>query len=84
MTVSVWPRDDSPAVSAKGTVRPSANPRVKSARKREREGREKAVILAWRWAGFRSRGMAGPSSTGEEGEEDEEEDEEEVLAWSKV
>lgn len=38
MTVSVWPRLDRPAVRAKGTVRPSAKPRVKSARKRGREG----------------------------------------------
>ena len=38
MTVSVCPSDDKPAVKAKGTVRPSAKPSVKSARKRERLG----------------------------------------------
>ena len=38
MTVLVWPREDRPAVRAKGTVRPSAKPRVKSERKRLRGG----------------------------------------------
>ena len=36
MTVSVCPSDERPAVRAKGTVRPSAKPRVKSVRKRVR------------------------------------------------
>lgn len=38
-TVSVRPSEERPAVRAKGTVRPSAKPSVKSARKRGRDGR---------------------------------------------
>lgn len=57
ITVSVWPRLDKPAVRAKGTVRPSAKPRVKSARKRERVGLLSHVVavawMAWRCAGVR-------------------------------
>lgn len=67
MTVSVCPNEESPAVSAKGTVRPSAKPRVKSARKRERDGRgchveeeEEQEGEAWRCAGFK--GSVGESS----------------------
>lgn len=57
ITVSVCPKDERPAVRAKGTVRPSAKPRVKSARKRERDGHDSHVEEegeeAWCWAGFR-------------------------------
>ena len=37
MTVFVLPREESPAVRAKGTVRPSAKPRVRFERKAERD-----------------------------------------------
>jgi hypothetical protein len=38
MTVFVWPSDDRPAVRAKGTVNPSAKPRVKLERRLRRGG----------------------------------------------
>jgi hypothetical protein len=38
MTVSALPRELRPAVRAKGTVRPSEKPRVKSERNRVRPG----------------------------------------------
>lgn len=45
MTVRVSPSAERPAVRAKGTVRPSAKPRVKSARNRESVGRRRGGRL---------------------------------------
>lgn len=75
ITVSVWPRLDRPAVRAKGTVRPSAKPSVKSARKREREGRAppsqeddtEPQEAACRCAGWRRRRPSEESWTSERG-----------------